>query len=257
MTTMEHFADPWEGGVSIDELTRQDIWSLRRGFLSRRFGDVKGWRVLEVGSGPGHDSLYFAERGATVTAVDYSHSGLQTANRIYRDLGLTVTAVRTDARALPFRSDEFDMVFNAGVLEHFEDDPLKTIISEMIRVAKPNGWVLAFCPNRYNVFYQTHLRRIHGHRYEYERAFAAKELGARFERAGLREVSASGIHVHPAFNYLLPEWLPKHHRIEPWMRYCFSWFEGSDRFDRVKSLIGQDFVVWGRKSGQRGDIPVS
>lgn len=54
----------------------------------------------------------------------------------------------------------------------------------------------------------------------------------------------SGVHVHPAPNYFLPTWLPKYHKIEPLCRWLFGPLERTTMFDRFKSLIGQDFVVW-------------
>jgi len=237
--------DAWSSHPTLKELMRHDIWSLRRGFLEWFWPDVEGLEVLEVGSGPAHDSLTFAQRGAPVTAVDYSQAGLDIAQQIYRDLDLPIRTVRADATDLPFDDARFDLSFNGGVLEHFTDDLLETVIDEMIRVVKPGGCVLAFCPNRYNIFYQTHLRHIQEHAYDFERAFTAGELKERFEARGLTDVHVSGVHVHPAFNYLLPTWLPKYHLIEPISRRCFAWLERLDGCHRLKSLIGQDFVVWG------------
>ena len=236
--------DPWKTRPTLEELTRQDIWSFRRGFLLRLYREVTGWEVLEVGSGPAHDSLTFAERGADVTAVDSSQTALALAEGIYRRLGLPIRTVLADVRRLPCESGQFDLVFNAGVLEHFTDDELELVIDEMVRVAKPGACVLAFCPNRHNVFYQTHLRRLDKHGYQFERAFTAGEMRRRLEARGLRHVRVSGVHVHPAPNYLLPSWLPKHHRIEPTCRRCFRWLEKTNRRHRLKSVIGQDFVVW-------------
>lgn len=199
---------------------------------------------MEVGSGPAHDSLVFAEGGAEVTAVDCLQTGLDMAERFYSRRGLPICAVRADARELPFADGTFDLAFNAGVLEHFPDEQLERVIDQMIRVVKPSGWVLAFCPNRHNLFYQTHLRRVKKHSYHFERALSAGEMRGRFEARGLPSVSLSGVHVRPAPNYLLPSWLPKHHRIEPMCRRCFSWLEKMDRWHRLKSRIGQDFVVW-------------
>jgi len=244
--TAQPTRDAWVEQPTLDQLTAHDIWSLRRAFLERLWPSVEGNHVIEIGSGPAHDSLTFAQRGALVTAVDMSQSGLDIAQKIYSDLGLPVQTVQADASDLPFDSGAYDLAFNGGVLEHFTDDCLGDVIDEMIRVVKPGGYVLAFCPNRYNLFYQRHLRRIEHHSYDYERAFTATELRQRFQARGLDTVHVSGVHVHPAPNYLLPPWLPKHHRIEPWCRSCFAWFEKMDYCHRLKSLVGQDFVVWAK-----------
>ena len=212
--------------------------------LETLWPDVDGLAVAEIGSGPAHDSLTFAERGASVTAVDFCEKGLDAARHIYAAKGFDLRCVHADARDLPLDDDQYDITFNAGVLEHFTDGQLQHVIDEMIRITKPGGHVLAFCPNRHNVFYQKHLRRQADHRYEFERAFTADELRRRLTARGLPNVQLSGVHVHPAFNYLLPRWLPKHHRIEPGMRRAFGWFERMDGLHRLKSIVGQDFVAW-------------
>jgi SAM-dependent methyltransferase len=241
-----HEDHPWDATAELAALTRQDIWSLRRAFLERWLPDVRGLRVVEVGSGPAHDSISFAQRGADVTALDYSQQGLRLARRFYAQLGLPVRTVCGSATALPFADGRFDLAFNGGVLEHFSDADLARVIDEMARVVRPGGHVLAFCPNRYNVFYQHHLKRLAEHSYDFERAFTAAEMRRWFEARGLTGARVSGVHVHPAFNYCLPAWLPKVHRIEPWGRFAFGWLERSPRFNRVKALVGQDFVIWAR-----------
>lgn len=237
---------PWHRPMRLEDLTRQDIWSCRRQFLQRLWPSPAHLRVVEVGSGPAHDSLVFAEAGADVTAVDLSPEGLELGRKFYAELGLPLRTVQADIRRLPLGDASYDLAFNAGVLEHFEDDDLKTILDEMIRVVRPGGCVLVFCPNRYNIYYQTHLRRVRQqHDYEFERALTAGEMRAHFQERGLIDIRVNGVHVHPAPNYLLPAWLPKHHRIEPWSRRCFGWLERLHGGSRFKSIIGQDFVVWG------------
>ncbi len=238
--------DAWEAQPTLEQLTSHDIWELRRGFIERLFVDVQDMSVVEVGSGPAHDSLTFAQRGGHVTAVDFSRQGLDIAEQIYSGLGLPLRTVQADAMDLPFDDGEFDLAFNGGVLEHFTDEQLEHVIDEMMRVVRPGGLVLAFCPNRYNIFYQANLRRARRHAYDFERAFTAGEVRRRFMARGLIDVRLSGVHVHPAPNYLLPSWLPKHHKIEPLSRKCFGWFERLEGLHRLKSLIGQDFVAWGR-----------
>ena len=236
--------DHWSSRPTLDALLSHDIAELRAGFVRRLFPDVAGMDVLEVGSGPAHDALVFALRGAAVTALDISSTALELAEQIYLDLDLPLSTVHADATAMPFDDNSFDLAFNAGVLEHFNDDQLEHVIDEMIRVVRPGGTVLAFCPNRHNVFYQRHLRRLAEHSYEFERAFTAAEVRQRFEARGLSAVRLSGVHIHPAPNYLLPPWLPKYHRIEPVCRWLSTPLERTWHLHRLKSLIGQDFVAW-------------
>jgi SAM-dependent methyltransferase len=55
--------------------------------------------------------------------------------------------VQAPAERLPFPQDCFDLVFSNEVIEHVADD--KLALSEMVRVTRPGGRILLFCPNRW------------------------------------------------------------------------------------------------------------
>ena len=207
----------------------------------------KGSRALEVGSGPAHDSLPLAERGFRVWGVDWSRAGLAAGRQLYRDEGQALTPVCSDIRALPFEDGSFDFVWNAGVLEHFVDEDVLRIVTEMRRVTRPGGRVLAVVPNRFYFWYQAHLamKRLfrRRHQYEFERAFDAGYLAGQFRRAGFRDVSMTGIHLHPAPSFLVPK--------TGWLTNIFArlWapLEAAGRQSRWRAYSGLDLVVWARK----------
>ncbi len=206
-----------------------------------------GVRALDVGSGPAHDSLLLAERGFQVWGVDWSQKGLLAGRRLYEDEGLHLRAVCSDIRALPFREASFDFVWNAGVLEHFHDDEVVRVLSEMRRVARVGGTVLAAVPNKFYFWYQAHLalkrtlRREH--QYGFERAYDARYLAAQFRRAGFRDVAMTGIHLHPAPSFLVPKtgWLTR------LFARLFGPLESPGRHSAWRAYLGLDLVVWARK----------
>jgi SAM-dependent methyltransferase len=208
----------------------------------------RGSRALEVGSGPAHDSLPLAERGFEVWGVDWSRNGLQAGRRLYEDEGLRLQAVCSDIRTLPFRDASFDFVWNAGVLEHFRDNDVLQILTEMKRVARPGGTVLAAVPNKLYFWYQAHLalKRLlrRGHQYDFERAFTRGYLTSQFHAAGFQEVAVTGIHLHPAPSFLVPKtgWL-----TNLFARLCAP-LEASGKHSPWRALLGLDLVVWARKS---------
>jgi SAM-dependent methyltransferase len=59
-----------------------------------------------------------------------------------RAAGLAVAA----GEALPFPEASFDVVFSHEMIEHVEDDRLTA--REMVRVLRPGGRLVIFCPNR-------------------------------------------------------------------------------------------------------------
>ena len=68
-------------------------------------------------------------------------------DRARKALGVALGIVQAQGEYLPFATDSFDFVFSNEVLEHVDDDV--AYLAEMVRVTKPNGRILIFCPNRW------------------------------------------------------------------------------------------------------------
>lgn len=80
-----------------------------------------GSRTLEIGSGSGQTSLCLAQIGCDVTLLDFSQEALDLAKFAAEKLGLKIKTVCADAyKELSFETKEFDFVFHAGLIEHFE-----------------------------------------------------------------------------------------------------------------------------------------
>jgi SAM-dependent methyltransferase len=109
------------------------------------FGDA-----LEVGSGTGYFSLNLLQLGLVerVTATDISPGMLAALRASARRLRLDVATACTEAEALPFDDQSFDLVFGHAVLHHIPD--LARAFGEFHRVLRPGG-ALIFCgePSRY------------------------------------------------------------------------------------------------------------
>ena len=237
--------DVWQGPITREWADQFPIAPYRRLLLQRK--NPSGTRAIEVGSGPAHDSLALAERGFEVWGVDWSQNGLKAGQQLYEDEGFRLHGVRADIRALPLRGDVFDFVWNAGVLEHFEDDDVARVLAEMRRIARPGGTVLAVVPNRFYFWYQAHLalKRLsrRKHQYGFERAFGAGYLMTQFRTAGFSEVFASGIHLHPAPSFLVPKtgWLTM------LFARIFAPLEAPGKNSPWRARSGLDLVVWAEK----------
>lgn len=68
-------------------------------------------------------------------------------DRAQKALAVAPGIVQARGETLPFASDRFDFVFSNEVIEHVVDDRLA--VAEMVRVTKPGGRLLIFCPNRW------------------------------------------------------------------------------------------------------------
>jgi len=110
-----------------------------------------GARVLDAGCGTGLLTLALLrvlERPADITSIDLSMRSLQTARRAAEKLRPgprhRVTFAQSNALALPFADETFDLVLTSGVLEYL---PLQEGLGELARVLAPGGH-LVFVPVR-------------------------------------------------------------------------------------------------------------
>lgn len=236
----------WEESISLDYLKSFPIYWFRRNFIDKNIIVTRGMKILEAGSGPAHDSIIFAEKGGMITATDLSENALKNARQIYSKLGYRITTIKTDIRNLPFRNDLFDIVWNAGVLEHFENSKdLEKAFSEMVRVTKRKGIVLIFVPNKYYFWYQLWFKKVplKNRPYEFERALSSFKLKKLFKEFRLKNIRVSGVHVYPAFSYIIP----KTKLLTKACKRLFAPLENTNRFGFLKSLIGLDVVISGVK----------
>jgi 2-polyprenyl-3-methyl-5-hydroxy-6-metoxy-1,4-benzoquinol methylase len=117
------------------------------GILKRVLGDLRGLTVLDAGSGTGLNSLALAARGARVTLLDIAPQALAIAKTYYDEQGLEATLVSGSIFALPFEDETFDVVWNTGVIEHFEPAERRLAVHEMLRVMKRDGTLITINPN--------------------------------------------------------------------------------------------------------------
>ena len=110
-----------------------------------------GARVLDAGCGTGLLTLAFLrvhERPADIASIDLSLRSLQTARRAADKLPKgprrRVAFAQSNALALPFADETFDLVLTSGVLEYL---PLREGLGELARVLAPGGHLL-FVPVR-------------------------------------------------------------------------------------------------------------
>jgi 2-polyprenyl-3-methyl-5-hydroxy-6-metoxy-1,4-benzoquinol methylase len=115
--------------------------------LDRHIGGISGKRVLDAGAGTGLWSLPLARRGAEVTLLDIAPAALEIARAYYAEQDQSATFIEGSIFEMPFPDDEFDVVWNTGVIEHFEPEQRAAAVREMLRTARPDGIVITLNPS--------------------------------------------------------------------------------------------------------------
>ena len=100
-------------------------------------------KLLELGCGQGRDTIFFANKGLNVHAIDSSKVAIENLNERARKENVSINLKNFDAkRGLPFGNTYFDVVYSHMFYNmNFTDDQLKFLFSESNRVLKDNGFL--------------------------------------------------------------------------------------------------------------------
>ncbi|GGA07768.1 hypothetical protein GCM10008018_61790 [Paenibacillus marchantiophytorum] len=90
-------------------------------------------RVLDLGSGPGHQAVYLQNQGCEVTCVDLSEEMVA----ICKEKGLAAFAMDFYNLGLPEQS--FDAVWTMNALLHVPKEGLHQVLTNIETVLKPEG----------------------------------------------------------------------------------------------------------------------
>ncbi|MDA1236245.1 MAG: methyltransferase domain-containing protein, partial [Acidobacteria bacterium] len=142
-----------------------------------------GSRVLEAGCGGGWQSLALARKGYDTTLMDFSEEALAYSKRIFDREGLPATFIRQDV----FNLDEgsFDLVFNAGVIEHYTFNEQIRLLRGM--ASRSKKFVLVLAPS--SLCYWYWVWRMHvsaAGEWVWGKEVPMHDLSGAFAAAGLR-----------------------------------------------------------------------
>lgn len=112
-------------------------------FCYYNFMKEKKGTVLDLCCGKGADSIFFHNKGYSVTGVDYSSEAIKQFNDTQKRYDIFLSSlVHNIVEKLPFESESYDFVYVRAGLYYFSDKELKKIISEIKRVLKPTGLLM-------------------------------------------------------------------------------------------------------------------
>lgn len=112
------------------------------------FRSGEGSRIVEVGCETAVTSLLLSEANEK-TAIDINRRAISLVEGAAALLNKKLRVLVCDMFAMPFRNAEFDIVFNAGVIEHFSEEERTRALSEYARIMKDDGLMIIAFPNHH------------------------------------------------------------------------------------------------------------
>lgn len=138
---------------------------------------------LEVGSSFGVTSALLPQNFHK-SLLDYDPVALEKGVEFFERIGQSVETtnhdiLQTDAGPLDGR---YDLVFSAGLLEHFNETERRTIIENMVRYTKIGGYIVIGIPNHYSLPYRlAYLGLLLLKRWEYPQEQKIRNFDAEIE----------------------------------------------------------------------------
>ena len=98
----------------------------------------KQGKILDLGTGQGQDAVFFHKLGYEVVGIDYSEQAVASAKAHYPNIKFIKADI---ANGLPFKDQEFDVVYSHLALHYFDHRTTEKIFKDIHRILKPNGVV--------------------------------------------------------------------------------------------------------------------
>jgi SAM-dependent methyltransferase len=177
-------------GKSHEFFTKAKAAELLR-VAERHLGDPRRLAALDVGCGIGLTDRHLKGRLGSLTGVDIAPGVLERAEQANR----WADYVLYDGERLPFDDGSFDLTFAVCVVQVIDPRQRPSFVSELARVTRAGGLVVAFEHNPFNPLTRLVVRRCtFGHD---ARMLTRERLKRLFRSAGLSTVGSGYILLFP------------------------------------------------------------
>ncbi len=153
------FHDHWAEDINLDEVMVEESFEActapENRFIINRLGDIRGKRLLDVGCGAGEAAVYFAKKGAEVTATDISERMLDVAQKLAKRHNVNINTKISSSDHINFPDETFDIVYAANLLHHVDIEPT---LREVSRILKRGGIFASWDPIAHNPIINVYRR---------------------------------------------------------------------------------------------------
>lgn len=104
-----------------------------------KYGDLKGKKLLDIGSGKGNHLIGFKRRGLEIFGID---KRVECQDAVE---GIEVRECDIESEAFPYEDNFFDFAYTKSVIEHVTNTD--NFVKETMRVLKPGGVAIFMTPD--------------------------------------------------------------------------------------------------------------
>lgn len=127
----------WNWSKNTDDFWLQPCIEIA--YLAERWRSLHFENLLDLGCGLGRHSVYMAQRGFSVTAVDLSAYAVEYTAAWAEKEGAAVCAVKSDMFSLPIPDESMDSVLAYNVIYHTDTKGFFAAMKEIRRILKKDG----------------------------------------------------------------------------------------------------------------------
>jgi SAM-dependent methyltransferase len=117
-------------------------------YLKKEKFEIEGSNVLDLGSGAGRNSFYFAELGAVVTGLEISKTAIEISEQNAKEFRLDIKYIKQSiGERFPVEDSSIDILLDVTSSNSLTEAEREVYLSEANRVLKNNGcfFVKALC----------------------------------------------------------------------------------------------------------------
>lgn len=162
-------------------------------------------RIVELGCEYGVTSLLLTDKFKK-TLIDLNPVAIELAKGAAILLNKRAEFIVADMFKLSLPEKSFDLLFNAGVVEHFNKDEQSRFLAEYVRILADDGLMVLCYPNHYSapyrIAYLIHQFVFLGRFWPYPKEFKIFDMRKVLKKSGLTLLHRKTISKSSIFNWL-------------------------------------------------------
>lgn len=181
----------WDNYWKTYQLSKAEEWLVleRDKILNKYLDQIKSSpkKTIEIGCGYGSNIRLLKNKRNDLEcfALDNSRVAIDALKNVIPQSFLA------DGRVTPFEDKKFDLIYSAGLMEHFPNE--KPFLEEMKRILTDNGFLIIFVPAKYSLWKLYQLLHFGHWQHGYEKSYTQKSLQSLLAENGFKIIGVFGL----------------------------------------------------------------